>query len=158
MRSAKTLQKAAVLRNLSELKQIKHSRTRWSGELYLLRRFLSMREELLEVHDSRDGDREIDKTARFQGKVIKYTKMLITIEVITNRYKASTIHCLNVEAISTLSMEGSMIQHRVCINAGKDRNISFLLQTLCNIRISRMGLLRPRKVLKIWWMSPRRPR
>ncbi len=49
----------------------------------MLRRFLNIREELLEIHDSRDGDIEIDDTTRFQGKVIKYTKMLRTIDIVT---------------------------------------------------------------------------
>ncbi len=74
MRSAKTLKNTAVLRNITDLKPIMHNRTRWSGKLYMLRRFLNIREELLEIHDSRDVDIEIDDTTRFQGKVIKYTK------------------------------------------------------------------------------------
>ncbi len=60
-----------------------HNRARWSGKLYMLRRFLSLREELLEVRDSRDGVIEIDDTARFQGKVITYRNMLSTIDVVT---------------------------------------------------------------------------
>ncbi len=65
---------AAVLRNLTDLKQIMHSGTRWSAKLYMLRRFLNIREELLQIHDSLERDIEIDDTTRFQGKVIKYRK------------------------------------------------------------------------------------
>ncbi len=94
VRSAKTLKNAAVLRNLTELKRIMHNRTRWSGKVHMIRRFLSIGEELLEVHDSRDGDIEIDDTARFQGKVIKYTKMLSTIDVVTKSLQ-SKYHTLS---------------------------------------------------------------
>ncbi len=78
-----------------------HNGTRWSGKLYMLRRFLNIREELLEMHDSRDGVIEIDDTTRFQGKVIKYTKMLRTIDIVTKSLQKSTIDYLNVETIST---------------------------------------------------------
>ncbi len=49
----------------------------------MLRRFLNIRKKLLEIHDSSDGDIEIDNTTRFQGKVIKYTIMLRTIDIVT---------------------------------------------------------------------------
>ncbi len=65
MRSAKTLKNNAVLRNLTDLKPIMHN------------------EKLLEIHDSRDRDIEIGDTTRFQGKVIKYRKMLRTIDIVT---------------------------------------------------------------------------
>ncbi len=83
MRSAKTLKNVAVLRNLTDLNPMMHNRTRWSGKLYMLRRFLNIREELLEIHDSLDGDIEIDDTTRFHGKLINYTKVLRAIDNVT---------------------------------------------------------------------------
>ncbi len=51
----------------------------------MLRRFLNIREKLLEIHDSRDRDIQIDDTTQFQGKVIKYRKMLRTIDIVTKQ-------------------------------------------------------------------------
>ncbi len=79
MRSEKTLKNAAVLRNLTDLKPIMHNWTRWAGKLYMLRHFLNIREELLEIYDSRDGDTKIHDRTRFQGKVIKYTKCSVPL-------------------------------------------------------------------------------
>ncbi len=93
-----------------------------SGKLYMLRRFINIREELLEIHDSRDGHTEIDDTTRFQGKVIKYTKMLRTIDIVTkslqNKYHTLSECRDDLDVSWKLSMKRSTMHHRIYINAG----------------------------------------
>ncbi len=60
----------------------------------MLRRFISIGEELLQEHDSWERDIEIDDTARFQGKVIKYVTMLSTIDDVTKSLQ-SNYHTLS---------------------------------------------------------------
>ncbi len=49
----------------------------------MLRRFLNIKEKLLEIHDSPDGGIEIDDTTGFHGNQIKCTKMLRNIDIVT---------------------------------------------------------------------------
>ncbi len=79
----KNSQNAAVLRSLTDFKPIMHNWTRWSGKLYMLRRFLNIREELLEIHDSRDGDIESMIHLDSRAGLSSTQKMLRTIDIVT---------------------------------------------------------------------------
>ncbi len=122
MAEVKHFRSKTVLRNLTDLKPIMDNRTRWSGKLYMLRRVLNIREELLEIHDSRDGDIEIDDTTRFQGKVIKYTKMLRTIDIVTkslqNKYHTLSECGDDLDVLmEAVNEEKATMHHRLYINA-----------------------------------------
>eukprot|EP00171_Calliarthron_tuberculosum_P004682 IDg4682t1 len=52
MASDKQLKDAAILRNLTDYKPFMHNKTRWSGKLHILHRFLLIRDELIEASQS----------------------------------------------------------------------------------------------------------
>lgn len=54
--SARKLTNSAILRNLAYLSSILNNQTRWSGSLYTLRRFLEIRDYLVDVEEDENGD------------------------------------------------------------------------------------------------------
>ena len=68
----KKLKNAALLRNLVSLVPILHNKTRWSGKLYMLERFLRIRDELVAVSEDENSDLQINKTTQFKNKVMRY--------------------------------------------------------------------------------------
>ena len=68
----KKLKNAALLRNLVNLVPVLHNKTRWSGKLYMMERFLRIRDELIAVAENENSDLQINSTAQFRNKVTRY--------------------------------------------------------------------------------------
>ncbi len=60
------------------------NKMRWSGKLLMMRQFLHIQDELLEVSTAPDTSLSIDGTVRFESKVKKYKGMLEEIEVVSH--------------------------------------------------------------------------
>lgn len=82
MTDAKKLMNSALLRNLTDLRPITDNETRWSGKLYMLQRFINIRQDLMEVQDSDDGDLYIDTNQRLLLKTKTFVTLLTEINVI----------------------------------------------------------------------------
>ncbi|KAI0560856.1 Ribonuclease H-like protein [Gracilaria domingensis] len=83
MKDAKKLRNAALLRNLTDLSPIMHNAIRWSGKLHMLKRFIRIREDLLDVHNSSEGDLVIDASVQLATRGQKCSKMLAEIDIVT---------------------------------------------------------------------------
>lgn len=73
----------AALRNLTTLNPIIYNRTRWSGKYHTLRRFLQLREIMIEAANSSEVPIRIKRSQAFKLKVEKYVKQLREINVVT---------------------------------------------------------------------------
>ena len=97
MRTAKIkLRNAALLRNLTDLRPIMNNETRWSGKVLMLKRFLRIREELIEASNDLHGDIPINISSSFTSQTRKYQAMLSEIDVVTARWQTYGItlkHC-----------------------------------------------------------------
>eukprot|EP00171_Calliarthron_tuberculosum_P012024 IDg12024t1 len=78
----------AMLRNLTQLAPIIHNETRWSGKYHMLRRFATIREQLLAVADTSGATVTIDRRQVFKRQVEAYVKMLHEID--TNREESGS--------------------------------------------------------------------
>jgi hypothetical protein len=80
------LKNAAALRNLTHLAPIMHNKTRWSGKLHMLERFLRLKPSLLAVADDVETPLEIDGHTwglLFNWKALKCKKQLDNINAVT---------------------------------------------------------------------------
>ncbi len=82
MREAKQLKNSALLRNITDFEPVMHNKTRCSGTYEMLKRFLSIREELLEVRSSADSTLPIGGTLQFHTKVKKFKSLLSEIDIV----------------------------------------------------------------------------
>lgn len=74
MKSSKTILKSViVLRNLITLQIGVYNETRWSGKVYMLRRFIEIRDELIKADAHPDSDEIVESTASFLRKKIDTT-------------------------------------------------------------------------------------
>ncbi len=84
MKQVKTrLKNAAVLRNLCDLNAIIGNSTRWSSKFAMLKRFLEIRNELIDACEHPDADFMVNATDEFSTKTQKYYLMLSEIDVVT---------------------------------------------------------------------------
>ncbi|KAI0556954.1 Ribonuclease H-like protein [Gracilaria domingensis] len=83
MKDAKKLRNAALLRNLTDLSPRMHNTTRRSGKLHMLKRFIRIREDLLDVHNSSEGDLLIDASVQLATRAQKFSKMLAELDIVT---------------------------------------------------------------------------
>lgn len=93
------LRNAALLRNLIDLRPVLHNKTRWSGKFYMLRRFLRIREELIEVSQDERSDLVVNSSQAFKRKVERYCRQLQQIDFATKELqtrKLSLSQCQNV--------------------------------------------------------------
>ena len=79
----KKLKNAALLRNLVNLVPVLHNKTRWSGKLYMLQRFLRIRDELTTVAEDENSDIQINQTTQFKNKVTRYCNYMMQINYST---------------------------------------------------------------------------
>ena len=68
----KKLKNAALLRNLVNLVPVLHNKTRWSGKLYMMERFLRIRDDLAAVAEDDNSDLQMNRTVQFKNKVTRY--------------------------------------------------------------------------------------
>ena len=79
----KKLKNAALLRNLVSLVPILHNKTRWSGKLYMLERFLKIRDDLITVAEDENSDLQLNRTVPFKNKVSRYCEYMRQINFST---------------------------------------------------------------------------
>ncbi|KAI0562409.1 Ribonuclease H-like protein [Gracilaria domingensis] len=60
-----------------------HNATRWSEKLHMLKRFIRIREDLFNVHNSSEGDLVIDASVQLATRAQKFSKMLAEIDIVT---------------------------------------------------------------------------
>ena len=79
----KKLKNAALLRNLVNLVPVLHNKTRWSGKLYMMERFLKIRDELIAVAEDENSDLQMNRTVPFRNKVSRYCEYMQQINLST---------------------------------------------------------------------------
>ena len=79
----KRLKNAALLRNLVNLVPVLHNKTRWSGKLYMMERFLKIRDELISVAEDENSDLQMNRTVPFRNKVVRYCEYMRQINFST---------------------------------------------------------------------------
>ena len=71
MKEVKTKSKsAAILRNLTELLPVLDNTTRWSGKVTMLKRFLDVREEIIEASEHADASFYANSSPTFAARAI----------------------------------------------------------------------------------------
>lgn len=90
---------ADILRNIIDLRPVLHNKTRWSGKLHMLQRFLQSRDELIEVSNDRRSDFHVNSSVNFKRKVERYCTQLQQNDFATRELqtrKISLFYCKNV--------------------------------------------------------------
>ncbi len=83
MKSAHTLKKSTLLRNLTDYRAILPSETRWSGARGMLERYLKIHDELNEVKENNHSDLQMNQNMKFKQKVEPYAYMLAELDQFT---------------------------------------------------------------------------
>ena len=84
MRNVKSkLKNTAVLRKLTKLKPLLSNDTRWSGKVAVVRRFIDIKEQLIEASEHEDSDFFVNTSSSFKSKTKRYFSMLSEINVVT---------------------------------------------------------------------------
>ena len=60
-----------------------HNKTRWSGKLYMMERFLKIRDELITVAEDENSDLQMNRTVPFRNKVVRYCEYMRQINFST---------------------------------------------------------------------------
>jgi hypothetical protein len=82
------LRNAAVLRNITDLRPVLENKTRWSGKVAMLARFVRLRDDLVKAadHGDTDGlDQVLDRSSTFLSNTIKYEQWMSCINTITKK-------------------------------------------------------------------------
>eukprot|EP00957_Ditylum_brightwellii_P089096 6784694-Ditylum_brightwellii.AAC.1 len=64
----RSLKNRALLHNLTHLKPVLWNKTRWSGKLHSLSRFLLIHNELIDVADEERSNIDVDSSIAFKNK------------------------------------------------------------------------------------------
>ncbi len=72
-----------MLKTLAKLGPILDSKTRWNGKYLMLKRFLEIREKMIEVSDQQYSNISIDRSLYFKNKVEKFVSQLSEINSVS---------------------------------------------------------------------------
>ena len=118
-----SIRNAAALRMLTALKPILFNKTRWSGKLYVIARFLRLRPLLIDLSTGEEGERLASffaypiLTEQFRLKVDRWRMMLEDIDCVTKMLQTKGISLsYSQELLSDLRgdiVEATLPQHRL---------------------------------------------
>jgi hypothetical protein len=88
------LRNAAVLRNITDLRPVLENKTRWSGKVAMLTRFIRFRQYLIEAADHKEADgldKVLDRSGEFLFNAQKYEQWLSCINTITKKLQEACL-------------------------------------------------------------------
>ena len=85
----RSIKNMAILRKISDFSPVLYNKTRWSGKHYVLKRFVTMRDDLIEAQTEEQSNFEMNASPAFFKAVKKYEGWMKEINLATKQLQTS---------------------------------------------------------------------